>query len=125
VAGVFGFAAAHHRREDLDVRARHVTRPQRRPGGFVLPRQARHAHQLRGARRRDRSPMGEPRPGAERPVERPIGARVPLTHGAHELGLQAFRDLEELDQVIGTRRTRPLATVLGAEVLDRQADLLN
>ena len=107
------------------MRARHVTRTECLAGGFVLASQPRHPDQLRRAHRRDRRPVREPRPGAQRAVEGPIGAGVPLAHRADDLGLEALRDLEQLDQLIRPGRTRPGPAVLGVEVFDCEADLLD
>jgi hypothetical protein len=125
VAGVLGFAVAHHRRQHLDVCARHVTRTQRIAGGFVFTRQARHTHELRRGEAGDRCPVREPRPRVQGAVERPIRPRVPLAHRPHELRLEPLGDLEELDQLVGTCRARPLVPVLGVEVFDGEADLLD
>ena len=50
---------------------------------------------------------------------------VPLADRADDLGLEAFGDLEQLDQLIRPGRTRPGAAVLGVEVFDCEADLLD
>ena len=74
---------------------------------------------------RDRRAMREPRPRAQRPVERPIRSGVPVADGAHNLGLEPLGHLEELDQLIATDPTRPGAAVLRSQGLDCEADLLD